>query len=103
MEGHIEIPERSAKYKDVYQLYVIRVKKRDELIEYLQSKEIECRVHYPVPLHLQNAAKGMGYNKGDFPECEKQAEEIVTLPAHQYIVPEQIEYMIEHIRKFYLS
>lgn len=103
LAGYIEIPERSSKYKDVYQLYVIRAKKRDELVEYLQSKEIECRVHYPVPLHLQNAAKEMGYKKGDFPECEKQAEEIVTLPAHQYIVPEQIEYIIEHTRKFYLS
>ena len=87
----------------MYQLYVIRAQKRDELVEYLQSKEIECRVHYPLPLHLQNAAKGLGHSKGDFPESERQAEEIITFPAHQFITAEQIEYMIEHTRKFYLS
>jgi dTDP-4-amino-4,6-dideoxygalactose transaminase len=103
LEGHLSIPERSSKYKDVYQLYVIRAKKRDELLKYLQSKDIECTVHYPLPLHLQKAAQSMGYKKGDFPECEIQADEIITLPAHQYIFPEQIEYMAEHIQKFYLS
>lgn len=103
LEEYISIPERSSKYKEVYQLYVIRAQKRDELVEYLQSKEIECRVHYPLPLHLQNAAKGLGHSKGDFPESERQAEEIITFPAHQYITPEQIEYMIEHTRKYYLS
>ena len=102
LEEYIDFPERSSKYKDVYQLYVIQAKKRDQLVEYLQSQEIECRVHYPLPLHLQKAAKGIGHKRGDFPECEKQADEIITLPAHQYIVPEQIEYIIEHTRKFYL-
>lgn len=103
LDGCISIPERHPKFKDVYQLYVIRAQKRDELLKYLQSKEIECKVHYPLPLHLQKAARSMGYKKGDFPECEIQAYEIITLPAHQYIVSEQIEYMAEHIRKFYLS
>jgi dTDP-3-amino-2,3,6-trideoxy-4-keto-D-glucose/dTDP-3-amino-3,4,6-trideoxy-alpha-D-glucose/dTDP-2,6-dideoxy-D-kanosamine transaminase len=103
LEEFINIPKRSPEYKDVYQLYVIRAQKRDKLVEYLQSQEIECRVHYPLPLHLQTAAKGLGYSKGDFPECERQADEIITFPAHQYISPEQIEYMIEHTRKFYLS
>ena len=97
----ISIPERSSNYKDVYQLYVIRVQKRDALVEYLQSKEIECRVHYPVPLHLQNAAKEMGHKKGDFPESEKQADEILTLPAHQYINEEQIAYTLKQIHNFY--
>ena len=78
LEEYIDFPERSSKYKDVYQLYVIRAKKRDQLVEYLQSQEIECRVHYPCPLHLQKAAKEMGHKGGDFPECEKQAEEIYT-------------------------
>ncbi|SVC97413.1 uncharacterized protein METZ01_LOCUS350267, partial [marine metagenome] len=101
--GCISIPERYSKYKDVYQLYVIRAQKRDELLKYLQSKEIECKVHYPLPLHLQKAAQNMGYKKGDFPESEKQAEEIITLPAHQFINPEQVEYMIQEIHSFYAT
>ena len=43
----------------------------------------------------------MGHKKGDFPESEKQAEEIITLPAHQFINPEQVDYMIQKIRSFY--
>jgi len=103
LEGCISIPDRHSKYKDVYQLYVIRAQKRDELLKYLQSKEIECKVHYPLPLHLQKAAQNMGSKKGDFPESEKQAEEIITLPAHQFINPEQVEYMIQEIHSFYAT
>lgn len=68
---------------------------------YLNSCEIEARVHYPIPLHLQVAAKEFDYKRGDFPVCERQADEIVTLPAHQYITDDQIDYMLEVIHKFY--
>jgi dTDP-3-amino-2,3,6-trideoxy-4-keto-D-glucose/dTDP-3-amino-3,4,6-trideoxy-alpha-D-glucose/dTDP-2,6-dideoxy-D-kanosamine transaminase len=101
LSEYIELPERLSKYKEVYQLYVIRAQNRDELLKFLRSKEIECCIHYPVPLHLQNAAKSLGYKHGDFPESERQADEIITLPAHQYINEEQITYTLEHIRKFY--
>ena len=97
----VTIPERLAKYKEVYQLYVIRAQKRDQLLEFLRSQEIECCIHYPVPLHLQKAAKPLGYKRGDFPESEKQASEIITLPAHQYIDEEQIGYTLAQIHKFY--
>ena len=97
----VELPERLDKYKSVYQLYVIRAQRREELLNFLRSKEIECCIHYPVPLHLQKAAKYLGYERGDFPECEKQADEILTLPAHQYINEEQIEYTLEQVHKFY--
>ncbi len=97
----IELPDRPDKYKSVYQLYVIRARRRDELLNFLRSKEIECCIHYPVPLHLQKAAENLGYKRGDFPESEKQADEILTLPAHQYINEEQIEYTLEQVHKFY--
>jgi len=103
LKEFVRIPERLSKYKEVFQLYVMRVHSRDDLLAYLHSKEIECRVHYPVPLHLQNAAKLMGHKRGDFPEAEKQSGEIITIPAHQYISPMQIEYVIEQIKNFYLS
>jgi dTDP-4-amino-4,6-dideoxygalactose transaminase len=50
---------------------------------------------------LQKAAKNLGYKRGDFPESEKQADEILTLPAHQFINEEQIEYTLEQVHKFY--
>jgi len=99
--GHIHIPERPEGYREVYQLYQIGVQKRGELIAYLEYREIDCKVHYPIPLHLQDAAAGLGYERGSFPNCERQAEEILTLPAHQHITPKQIEYVIDCIRHFY--
>jgi dTDP-4-amino-4,6-dideoxygalactose transaminase len=54
-----------------------------------------------VPLHLQPAARDLGYRRGDFPVAEAQAEDIVTLPGHQFLTDIEIEYMIDHVRRFY--
>jgi dTDP-4-amino-4,6-dideoxygalactose transaminase len=58
-------------------------------------------MHYPIPLHLQEAARHLGYKEGDFPVAEAQAKSIITLPVHQHLKQEQIDYMIEMIRTFY--
>ena len=99
----VRVPHRPQGYREVYQLYQIGVERRDELLAHLQAQEIEARVHYPIPIHLQEAATWLGYHRGDFPVCERQAGEIVTLPAHQYITEEQIDYMLEVIHAFYAS
>ena len=97
----VQVPRRPAGFREVYQLYVIRAQRRDELVAHLAAKGIEARVHYPVPLHLQKAALALGYRKGDFPECEAQAREIVTLPCHQFVTEEQANFMVDAIREFY--
>jgi dTDP-4-amino-4,6-dideoxygalactose transaminase len=58
-------------------------------------------VHYPVPLHLQEAAQFLGYKEGDFPVCEAQARSILTLPVHQHLSEAQLTYVIDTIKKFY--
>lgn len=98
---HIHIPERPAGNREVYQLYQVGVSKRDELLAYLQARDVEARVHYPIPLHLQKAAQNLGYKRGDFPVSERQANEIITLPAHAHITSEQIDFMLDLIGKFY--
>ena len=60
----------------VWHQFVIRTKKRDELQEYLKSKGIGTLIHYPLPVHLQEAYKHLGYKKGDFPIAEKIANEV---------------------------
>jgi len=97
----VKIPPRPPEMREVYQLYICSVKNRDGLLKHLISKEIEAKVHYPIPLHLQKAAESLGYKKGDFPIAEKQADEIITLPAHQHITSEQVTYMAEQIKAFY--
>ena len=78
-----------------------RFRNRDKLVQYLIDHEIEAKIHYPIPLHLQKPGLELGYKKGDFPMAEAQADEIITLPAHQHISPEQIDYTLETIEKFY--
>ncbi|EKD73298.1 MAG: hypothetical protein ACD_45C00367G0002 [uncultured bacterium] len=97
----VSIPERPAEMREVYQLYLITVKKRNELVVYLNQVGIEAKIHYPIPLHLQNAATQFGYKKGDFPIAEQQANDILTLPNHQYLTSAHIDYMIDQIHTFY--
>jgi dTDP-4-amino-4,6-dideoxygalactose transaminase len=101
LEARISRPRRLAGYREVYQLYLVSTKRRDEFVRFLISRGIEAKVHYPIPIHLQNAARDLGYKRGDFPVCERQADEVVTLPAHQYINAEQIAYTLAAIREFY--
>ena len=100
---YIVIPERKANVKQVYHTYVIQASDRDGLLGYLEEQGVEAKVHYPIPLHLQEAAKPLGYKEGDFPVCEKHCRTIITLPVHQYLSSDQLDYTIGHIRKFYLG
>jgi dTDP-4-amino-4,6-dideoxygalactose transaminase len=101
LKEYITIPERKPNRRYVYHLYMLMVKERDKLLTYLHRNDIEAKVHYPIPLHLQEAARHLGYKKGDFPVAEAQAKSIITLPVHQHLHQEQIDYMIEIIHAFY--
>jgi aminotransferase EvaB len=96
----IQTPIISLGSTPVYHTYVITTDRRDELMEYLSQSQIETKIHYPIPLHMQPAFKYLGYKHGDFPVTERQAERILTLPIHQYLTRDQIEYTIERIRQF---
>jgi dTDP-4-amino-4,6-dideoxygalactose transaminase len=68
---------------NVYHTFVIQVHNRDNLQKYLLSKKIYTSIHYPIPIHLQPASRFLNHKMGDFPEVEKQAKSILTLPIHQ--------------------
>lgn len=97
----VTLPPRRENVKQVFHTYVIRVKNREELIKYLSKNSVETKIHYPIPIHLQKPCQELGYKKGDFPVCEKQAKEILSLPIHQYLTEEQIYYVAGLIKKFY--
>jgi dTDP-3-amino-2,3,6-trideoxy-4-keto-D-glucose/dTDP-3-amino-3,4,6-trideoxy-alpha-D-glucose/dTDP-2,6-dideoxy-D-kanosamine transaminase len=101
LSPHVRVQPRPSNVREVYQLYLILCERRDELIRFLNGKGIEARCHYPVPLHLQKPARELGYKEGDFPVAEKQAREVVTLPAHQHVSDAQVDFMIATIREFY--
>ena len=62
---------------------------------------IDAKVHYPVPMHLQPAAKKYGYKEGDFPLAEAICKSILSLPVHEFITTKQREFMVEKIIEFY--
>ena len=97
----IKIPKREKKNIETFALYMARFKKRDRLKKYLIKNGIEVKIHYPIPLHLQKASKILGYKKGNFPEAEKQAKELLTLPVHQYLSKKQMNFIVQKIENFY--
>jgi dTDP-4-amino-4,6-dideoxygalactose transaminase len=62
---------------------------------------VDAKIHYPIPVHLQKAARHLGYKEGDFPVSERDARCILTLPAHQHLTDEELDYTIDQVRAFY--
>jgi dTDP-4-amino-4,6-dideoxygalactose transaminase len=86
---------------NTYHTFVIQVEKRNELKEFLLKQGIEAAIHYPTPIHLQPAAKRLGYKLGDFPVTEKQAGIILTLPVNQSLGQSEIERICVAVNEYY--
>ena len=97
----VRVPIRRPGVRHVFHLYVVRVERRDDLLVHLRERGIEAKVHYPIPAHLQPAAAALGYAEGDFPTSEADSKRIVTLPVHQHLTDDEIDYTIEQVRAFY--
>ena len=74
--------KRDSNLKEVFHLYQINVKKRNELQKFLIKRGVDAKVHYPRPIHLQPAANFLKYKKGDFPKAEQIASTTLSLPVH---------------------
>lgn len=90
-----KVIERLEGAKCVYHLYPIEVSNRDEVMKYLKDKGISSGIHYPIPLHMQPALKYLGYKEGDFPESERIAKSMLSLPIFPEITEEQQKYVID--------
>lgn len=101
MGDNIRVPERRPNKRYVHHLYMVLAKNRDKLLAFLAENGIDAKIHYPIPLHLQRCSEHLGYQKGDFPVAEQQARSIITFPVHQHLREEQVEYMIDCVRRFY--
>ncbi len=80
--------------------YSIRVKNRNELQKKLREANIPTAIHYPMPLHLQECFKYLGYKDGDFPVAEKISKEIMSLPMNPDLNDDEIEYIVSKIKEF---
>jgi dTDP-4-amino-4,6-dideoxygalactose transaminase len=87
--------------KAVYHTFVIQAERRDELKQYLAANGVGTSIHYPVPIHLQDAAAGLGYRRGSFPVAEGQAERILSLPVYPELTRAELDHVVRTIRGFY--
>lgn len=101
--GDLVLPNVHPQSTHVYHLYVIRTKQRDALQKYLEEQGIGTLIHYPIPPHMQEAYKDLGYKKGDFPIAEELAKSSLSLPMWPGIIREQVNYIAKTISLFYES
>lgn len=89
----IVTPVEASYARHVYHVYAIRVQQRDVVLRHLQEKGVGCAVHYPVPIHLQEACRNLGHEIGAFPIAERLADEFLSLPMFPELTQEQVEYV----------
>jgi len=95
----VQAPQIKPDRTHIFQTFVVRVKDRDRILEALKKEGIGVLIHYPIPLHLQEAYKDLGYKRGDFPVAEKVADEILSLPMFPHISKKQIDYVCDKLGK----
>lgn len=85
----------------VFNYYVIRARRRGDLMHYLRERGIETEIYYPLPLHLQPCFGYLGYKKGDLPQAELAAEQLLALPMYPELTEEQQRAVVQRIKDFY--
>ncbi len=96
----VQVPYINPDCVTIYNQYVIRVPRRDEVVAHLKENNIGCEIYYPVPMHLQKCFAYLDYGEGDFPESEKAAKEVLALPVYPELTDEMKDCVAETILSF---
>jgi dTDP-4-amino-4,6-dideoxygalactose transaminase len=99
--GRLERPPAPSGGRHIFNQYVVRVRRRDELRGYLTRRDIGTEIYYPVPLHLQKCFDYLGYATGSFPESERASAETLALPIYPELTETQLQYVVATIAEFY--
>ena len=101
LDGKVSAPARVDGYRHIYNQYVIRVERRDELRKYLSESNIGSEIYYPVPLHMQQCFSYLGHRAADCPESAKAAAETLAIPIYPELNETQMQYTVDMIAAFY--
>ena len=99
-ETVVQTPHISPDCISIFNQYVIRVSRRDEVIAHLREKNIGCEIYYPMPLHLQECFRYLGHKEGDLPEAEQAAKEVLAIPVYPELTDEMKNYVADTILTF---
>lgn len=97
----IVLPYTDPRAEHIFHQYVVRVPRRDDLRAFLTAHKIGTEIYYPLPLHLQEALRSLGYKAGDFPETERAATEVLALPMYPELREDEQDTVVEAIRQFF--
>ena len=100
LKGKLSIPKISKDCKSVYHTFIVKTKRREQLISYLKKNKIETKIHYPIPIHKLESFKKTN-KKINLPVTEKLSKEIITLPVAEYLSCKDILYVVDNINKFF--
>lgn len=100
LDNVIGTPMTRTGKRHIYNQYIIRSQRRDELRDFLSKANISTEIYYPVPLHLQQCFADLGYEEGEFPHSEKAADETLALPIYPELTTEQKDYVVGKIAEF---
>ena len=105
LSRYIKVPPRHPAARHVYHMYMVLAEDRDELLSYLIDRDIEAKIHYPIPMHLQQATLDQEppFGRSGLSRTEAQCRSLITLPVHQHLTNEQIDYVISIVQTFYSS
>lgn len=101
LRGVVDLPQEEAHEFCSYHTYVIRTPRRNELQNFLSDRKTGTKIHYPIPIHLQKAARDLGYKPGDFPVTELYSQQILSLPVYQGMTRDQLAWVAQSIREFF--
>jgi dTDP-4-amino-4,6-dideoxygalactose transaminase len=94
----IVLPQEAEYGRHIYHVYAVRVGQRDEILKKLGERGIAAGIHYPVPVHLQNAYANLGYKRGDFPVSEVCGDSFLSLPMYPELTDQQIDTVVRELR-----
>jgi dTDP-4-amino-4,6-dideoxygalactose transaminase len=103
ISGGLVIAPKIVRERHVFNQYVIRAKKRDQLRDFLSKNGISTEIYYPVPMHLQECVNSSNWKTGDFPISERAASEVLALPIFPELTMEQKQHVVNSIISFYNS